>query len=155
MVRKIISGAQTGADRGGLEAAVTLRIERGGTVPRGRRTDVGPLSNDDMARFRLSEHFSSAYPPRTLCNVTDSDGTVLFGDITSPGTKLTIRYCTWYHRPYIVNPSVDELRQWVADRELKVINVAGNRERTNPGIERRVHDILVEALGKEGRDVEQ
>ncbi len=35
-VKKIISGGQTGADRGGLNAAIKLDIPYGGYIPKGR-----------------------------------------------------------------------------------------------------------------------
>ena len=36
---KIISGGQTGADRGGLDAAIDLGIEHGGWCPLGRKSE--------------------------------------------------------------------------------------------------------------------
>jgi hypothetical protein len=40
-VRKIVSGGQTGVDRGALDAAIVLGIEHGGWCPRGRRAEDG------------------------------------------------------------------------------------------------------------------
>jgi len=42
-IKKIISGAQTGADRGALDAALDLGLPVGGWVPRGRRAEDGPI----------------------------------------------------------------------------------------------------------------
>jgi hypothetical protein len=42
MLRKIISGGQTGADIAGLDAAVLLHIPTGGTVMKGFKTESGP-----------------------------------------------------------------------------------------------------------------
>ena len=75
MIVKIISGGQTGADRGGLEAGKELG---------------------------LVEHTSSSYPPRTVDNVRNSDGTIIFGNINSPGCKLTISTCIKFKKPYII-----------------------------------------------------
>jgi putative molybdenum carrier protein len=150
MIAKIISGAQTGADQGGLEAGLTLRLETGGTVPRGRKTDVGPLTDAEMERFKLVEHTSPNYPPRTRANVRDSDGTVLFGRMTSPGCRLTLALCESYNRPYLINPSPTELRRWADSRGIRVLNVAGNRERTNPGIRRTVYWTVVAAFAPLG-----
>lgn len=36
MLRKIVSGGQTGADRAGLDAALELGLELGGWCPKGR-----------------------------------------------------------------------------------------------------------------------
>ena len=88
-LRKIISGGQTGADRAGLAAAALLGLETGGTAPQGYRTMEG--SDFDLRdTFGLKEHWSSAYPPRTECNVKDSDGTIRIArDFDSAGERLT------------------------------------------------------------------
>ena len=43
MLEKIISGAQTGADRGGLDAALERGFPIGGWVPRGRKAEDGTI----------------------------------------------------------------------------------------------------------------
>lgn len=150
MIVKIISGAQTGADQAGLSAAVKLGLDRGGFIPLGRRTDSGPLSQELMDLWKLTEHTSSSYPPRTWANVKLGDGTVLFGDITSPGSRLTMSLCVRHNRPYLVNPrSIKEFRQWVKLNRISVLNVAGNREKTNPGIFNRVEKFLIDGLSNE------
>ena len=146
MVTKIISGFQTGGDRGGSYAAEALGLETGGTVPKGRRADDGEISLEDMARFHLQEHSSSAYPPRTEANVRDSDGTALFGNMHSPGCSLTIRLCLKHGKPHRENPSAADLRAFVERHRIEVLNVAGNRERTNPGIFQRTYDTIMEAF---------
>jgi hypothetical protein len=55
MLRKIISGGQTGADRAGLDFAIETGLEHGGYVPRGRkaedgRIDVGHSAVDNPTR---------------------------------------------------------------------------------------------------------
>jgi hypothetical protein len=149
-LRKIISGGQTGADLGGLVGARRVGLETGGTAPHGYRTDAGPQP-DVLRAFGLSEHPSRAYAPRTACNVRDSDATVLFGDVTSPGSTLTKKLCKRYRKPApLENPSAFELRRWVLVNQFTVLNIAGNRERTNPGIARRVAIIIVRAFAARG-----
>ena len=41
MIRKIISGGQTGADLAALDVAVKLGIPHGGWIPKGRITEKG------------------------------------------------------------------------------------------------------------------
>ena len=84
----IRSGGQTGADQGALCAGHLLDIPTGGWAPLGWRTDDGP--EPGLAAFGLVEAGSADYPTRTHLNVRDSDGTLIFGDIDSPGSKLTI-----------------------------------------------------------------
>jgi len=145
MINKIISGGQTGADIGGLLAAKELNIPTGGTAPKGYRTELG--SNFDLRDiFNLSEHSSDKYPPRTAANVKNSDGTVLFGNMNSPGCKMTIKFCQQMNKPYIINPSVNQLREWINLNNIRILNCAGNRESKNIGIQERVKNHLVRAL---------
>jgi hypothetical protein len=87
MLRKIISGGQTGADRAGLDFAIEKGLEHGGYVPRGRKAEDGRI--DD--RCNLVELSTSSYPARTRRNIEESDGTVIFSleRLLSGGTKLT------------------------------------------------------------------
>lgn len=157
MIAKIISGGQTGADQGGLAAGRLLGLETGGHAPRGWRTQDG--STPELALFGLTEDDSPAYPPRTRKNVANSDGTLFFGNSSSPGGRLTIRYCRELEKPYFTvlwpDPGqvVDKLpvfRAWLAAERIHVLNVAGNREHTNPGICRAVSAFLILAVRPEG-----
>ncbi len=42
MIRKIISGGQTGTDIAGIDAAIACNIPYGGWLPKGRKTENGP-----------------------------------------------------------------------------------------------------------------
>ncbi len=95
---KIISGGQTGADQGGLLAGKDLGLETGGTAPRGFITEEGSNIVLNLV-FGLSESNSTRYIDRTITNVRDSDGTVIFGDPSSVGSKRTIRTCKVENRP--------------------------------------------------------
>ena len=44
MLKKIISGGQTGADVAGLDVAIKYGIPHGGAIPKGRLTEEGLLS---------------------------------------------------------------------------------------------------------------
>jgi hypothetical protein len=43
MIKKIISGGQTGADHAALDVAIKLRIPHGGWIPKGRNIEDGTL----------------------------------------------------------------------------------------------------------------
>jgi len=144
-ISKIISGGQTGADQGGLEAGKELDLQTGGTAPMGYRTEEGAMPSLGL-KYRLGEDSSYLYPPRTQRNVRNSDGTVIFGQLTSPGSKLTIRLCKDLKKPLIANPEKSDFLKWVEENNIKILNVAGNRESKNPGLQRRVREFLVEAL---------
>lgn len=153
---KIISGGQTGADKGGLEGARDADIETGGTAPGGYRTEKGAdLTLRDV--YGLTESVYSSYPPRTEDNVRDSDGTLLIGNEWSPGSKLTKRLCQKHGRPCLLFPwktgdklgpdDVAVLQMFVAEHEIEVLNVAGNREGTNPGIQAATRWLVCKAFG--------
>ncbi len=132
VLEKIISGGQTGADRAGLEAAHEMEMKTGGTAPHGFRTDNG--FDLTLKKFGLFEHPSPGYRERTIQNIHDSDGTVWFGNPQSPGGKLTIGTVIQVGKPFIVNPNPVDLAEWLTENQIRTLNVAGNRERTNPGI---------------------
>lgn len=148
MIEKIISGGQTGADTGGLIAAKYLGIPTGGSIPKNFRREEGTYEENKEfgERFNLVEDPSPYYPPRTKENVIRSDGTVLFGKISSSGSKLTIILCRQYKKPFKANPSYLEFAEWVIENDIKNLNVAGNRESVSPGIQEEVSDFLVEAI---------
>ena len=126
MIKKIISGGQTGIDRMALGVAKSLGIPTGGTAPKGYKTEDGP-DLELKTIFGLDESWSSSYNPRTIKNVQDSDGTILYGNMSSPGSKLTISVCKENEKKYICNPNPDELVEFIDDNKIEILNVAGNR----------------------------
>ncbi len=88
MLKKIISGGQTGADQAALDAAIKLGIPHGGWIPKGRSTENGKLPD----KYKLKEMPTKSYPNRTEQNVIDSDGTLIIthGKLTG-GSNLISR----------------------------------------------------------------
>jgi len=153
MLKKIISGGQTGADQGGLEAAVELGIETGGKAPLGFKTEQGPMPSLG-SQYGLEELASHEYPPRTRYNIVDSDGTIIFGRLSEPGSRLTHRMCKESKKPFLLLEELDEnglylVRTFIKMYKIQTLNVAGNRESKFPGLQSRVRDYLIEALGDE------
>ena len=89
MIKRIVSGGQTGVDRAALDAAQALGIKTGGWVPRNRWAEDGRVPD----RYLNMKETTSADPAaRTECNVRDSDGTVVFSHgAVSGGTELTVQ----------------------------------------------------------------
>lgn len=145
MIDKIVSGGQTGADRAGLDAAIESGVEYGGWAPKGRKAEDGLVPD----KYHLTELKKGGYPKRTEQNVVDSDGTVIFsfGKLTG-GSLLTRRFAGEYNRPHlhidldVVENPVSLLQDWLIDRDVKVLNVAGQRASQAPGIYERVKSIL-------------
>ena len=153
VLEKVISGGQTGADQGGLEAAEMSEVATGGTAPRGYRTDVGPRP-DLGRRFGLKESRFNGYSSRTRVNVRSSTGTVVFGNPHSPGSRLTVRLCRELRKPclQIFYPEMTrvsaehELAQWCVLHCVEILNVAGNRENRNPGIQVFARGVVLGAI---------
>ncbi|HEY1190610.1 MAG TPA: putative molybdenum carrier protein [Gemmata sp.] len=156
-LKRVISGGQTGADRAALIAAKAAGLETGGWMPRGFRAQDG--NRPEFAeRYGIREHESDRYPPRTALNVKEADATVRFAtDWESPGEVLTLKLIKRYGRPHLdVTPggpaAPADVAAWLVRHDVRVLNVAGNSERTAPGIEARVTAFLGEvfaALGEQ------
>lgn len=137
--RRIVSGGQTGVDRGALEAAIALGIEHGGWCPRGRRAEDGTIPS----KYQLCEMQSHDYADRTEQNVIDSDATlILYLHKLSGGTLLTKKIAQQSAKPHLLlrlDRTLDcgLVRQWLDDFQPQVLNVAGPRESTAPGIQKR------------------
>lgn len=145
--KAIMSGGQTGADQGGLEAAAMLGIPTGGFAPKGFKTESGSASWLNEL-YGLIELDSDDYPPRTAKNVEYSDGTAIFGR-RSRGSNLTEELCRKAGKPCLwisFDESPKILTDWLKLHKIKILNIGGNRESTNPGIFKATRDFLVKAL---------
>ena len=141
---RIVSGGQTGVDRAALDVAIARGILHGGWCPRGRRAEDGRIP----VRYALREHAAADYPARTEQNVVDSDGTLVLS-IGTPkdGTALTVRLAVRHARPHLVvdlddAPDAATVATWIAAHRIGVLNVAGPRESTHPGIHARAVAFL-------------
>lgn len=153
MLAKVISGGQTGADLGALIAAKELGIKTGGWMPKGFINHTG--KHPEYAElYGLKEHpTSKRYQPRTALNVKESDGTIrIAANFNSAGEILTMNMIDQYKKPHLdVNPLVDDVppsdvANWIKRNGIKVLNVAGNSERSCLGIGEFVTAFLHEAL---------
>jgi len=161
MIKKIVSGGQTGVDRGGLDAAIYCGIPHGGWCPKGRLAEDTPIP----ARYQLTETSTKDYLRRTEQNVIDSDCTLVFTyGPASRGTKRTIEFAAKHGRScHVVDlkvlnseQAVDGIVAWlngqIEEHEYPppprhpVLNVAGPRESNVPGIADKVCAILVQVL---------
>ncbi len=158
LVKKIISGGQTGVDRAALDAALAFGLSCGGWCPKGRKAEDGPID----ALYPLRETSSTNYAVRTEKNVRDSDGTlVLTGPgQTSAGTALTIKLAQKHKKPHLVKDlfarkGLAPVRIWLEVNRIKVLNVAGPRESEVPGIHDRAIEFLEELFRTPKPDQEQ
>ena len=145
---KIISGGQTGADRAGLEAALTLGISIGGYCPKGRRSEDGRIPQ----RYTLTEMHSSGYEERTRKNVAESDVTIVFtrGPLT-PGSRLTLQIARQLGKPALhvdldAEHPAAQVQAFLEQHQPGVLNVAGSRESRADGIFDATRQVLLTAL---------
>ncbi len=134
---KIVSGGQTGVDRGALDAALTAGAEAGGWCPQGRLAENGPIP----ACYPLRELPGGDYLARTRRNVQDSDATLIigFGPLTG-GTARTLEFCRLEGRPWLVidaaqtpvEEALGPLLEFIDRHRVRVLNVAGPRASGEP-----------------------
>jgi hypothetical protein len=147
LIKKIISGGQTGADQAALDVAVELGIEHGGWIPKGRKTENGRLPD----KYQLEEMPTASYPKRTEQNILDSDGTLIIshGKLTG-GSALTEKLASKHNRPCLhmdLNKTNGYraavlVNSWIIQNGIEVLNVAGPRASKDPDIYKNTKDIL-------------
>lgn len=144
---KIISGGQTGADQAALDAAITLHIPHGGWLPKGRKTENGPLP----LRYALCELNSARYRDRTEKNILHADGTLIFSfGPLSGGSALTESLAIRHDRPFlhIDFELVDStqasalVETWLQTLQPETVNIAGPRASSEPRIYEAVYTLL-------------
>lgn len=164
---KIISGGQTGVDRGALRGARAAGHPTGGTAPKGWRTENGE-DQMHMESMGMVECKARGYPARTHQNVVNSDATLIIAtDFKSRGTALTIKCCRAENKPFRLKEvnhfrfdylatSDHKLISWLIENDVKVLNVAGQRESKCIGIEEHTLNFIkrtLECMPMQGSDL--
>ena len=158
LISKIISGGQTGVDRGAIEAALELGFPYGGLIPKGRLAEDGIVP---LAFTAMTEDTRKDYLHRTELNVINSDATIILSrerELTG-GTKRAVEFCEKHGKPFwIDNPDAPietdrglELWYWLEamfNMKPAVLNVAGPRESKCPGIEASATTFVKELIEK-------
>lgn len=145
---RIISGGQTGVDRGALDAALDLGLQAGGWAPKGRRAEDGMVPE----RYPMQETGSREYEQRTEWNVRDSDATlVLCTGRPEGGTANTIELAHKLQKPVFVvdllKPrNLPSIQFWLEYEKVRVLNVAGPRESKVPGVRAMAMEFLKDLL---------
>lgn len=157
MIRRIVSGGQTGADRAALDVALLTGLECGGWVPKGRQAEDGPIADTYP---NLVEADSVEPRVRTELNVRDSDATVvLTHGAPTGGSADTLEAAIRLGKPALhldldVTPPVLASRrvaEWLDDVSPQTLNVAGSRSSEDSSIYELTRSILSAALRAPGR----
>ena len=167
LISKIVSGGQTGVDRGAIAAARELGFPYGGLIPKGRLAEDG-IVPEEYDQMEVAPRKDYLY--RTEWNVTHSDATLIISNYnTTPssdretltgGTLRTEQFCQVHCRPHLVifTQNLDRVLDWLRslDCDNIVLNVAGPRESKSPGIQAKTRAFvsrLIEAVrGKSAAD---
>lgn len=147
---RIISGGQTGVDRGALDAAMRTHLEAGGWCPAGRRAEDGVIPDI----YPLKELESDRYEDRTERNIQESDATLILhrGELAG-GTLLTRQLARHKKKPCLVinlndSDGPDTTSKWLVEVCPRVLNVAGPRESREPGIQRSAEAWMLQLLNR-------
>lgn len=153
----VISGGQTGADQGALQAAYELGIKTGGYIIKNYGTEKGPMP--ELAKYGLVCLNSNDYVARTALNAQKANITIWIG----PGNRTTesrgflatkreclkagctFEICTGMSPQYIAGRLSNYMVGFFKKPEF-IINVAGNRESSSPGLQQQVYETMKEAL---------
>jgi hypothetical protein len=114
-------------------------------MPPGFPTEDGP--RPEFAELYGAVELPTAdYPTRTRRNVFEASATIWLGTLDSPGYRTTERACLDWGRSMLkavegTRPS--EVVRWLRMNGWRSLNVAGNRESSNPGIGVRTERFLI------------
>jgi hypothetical protein len=147
VMEKIVSGGQTGVDRAALRFGLDVGLEVGGYCPAGFRAEDGVIPSRFQPYLVCTER--PDYRERTRRNVASADATLIVGrGELAAGTALTRTWCRRLGKPLVVvqigeDDASDAVASWLQSHSPSVLNVAGPRESTHPGIEAQAYDLLV------------
>jgi hypothetical protein len=162
----IVSGGQTGADRGALDAAIALGLDFGGWAPARFASEDGRIPEIYASHMREAADTGEVgrnLALRTRLNVQDSDATLIvsFASELTGGSKFTASTAKQQRKNslHLVLPARGETRipdavrssllAWLRKHRVEVLNVAGPRESKEPGLQAAVRDALVWMLEDE------
>jgi len=155
-LEKIISGGQTGVDRGALDATLSAGFPCGGSCPADRKAEDGSIPD----RYPLVPLAQGGYRERTRQNVLDSDGTVILvdgrltGGRLTGGTRLTRICCLQVRKPlllidaanFTVAEAAEVIVRFIDAHGIRTLNVAGPRSSTWPDAHAFAFEIVTRVL---------
>ncbi|KTD20966.1 Putative molybdenum carrier [Legionella lansingensis] len=158
MLKKIISGGQTGVDRAALDVAISLSLLYGGWCPKGRLDENGIIPNQYINLVEVKGDFQTEednYAARTKLNICDAHGTLILLPSSSiketlqDGTLLTLKEVKRQKKSsFLIDLTtepeniLEQCRDWLKKNHIEILNVAGPRESSWPGIYQRSYSYL-------------
>jgi len=172
MVKKIVTGGQTGVDQAALEAAMSLGLDYGGWCPEGRAAENGEIPKEYVKLKVIpkecyqedkedKQHLASR-AARTKKNIEDSDATLIIvpqypiPDAIKDGTKLTIDYPEEQKKPFMIfdlsKQTAKDIATWInkvekeTGKAIETLNIGGPSESNWPGINKQSLTLLKETF---------
>ena len=151
MIKKIISGGQTGADQAVLDIVIKLELPHGGWIPKGRITEAGPLPD----KYRLKEMPTDSYSECIEQNVKDSKGTLIISYGKPTGDLNYAREMALKHKRQLLGIDLNQTIQfkaaslvsdWVQLRHIDVLYVIGPNASVDPDVWKHTANIVEGAL---------
>lgn len=129
---KVVSGGQTGVDRGALDAALEVNIECGGWCDDGRLAEDGTIPE----QYPVKALTGGDYLDRIRKNVVDSDGTAIlfFGELEG-SAESSLDDCVQLGKPYKLidgsslqpGQAANQIAEFVRETGVCTLNVVGPR----------------------------
>lgn len=148
VIKKIISGGQTGADQAALDFAIEQEIPHGGWITKGKMTERGALPE----KYQLKEMPGSIFPWNSRrMNILESDGTLILshGDLNGdPAFARDLAESNgqpWIHVDLEKADTFEAARDvisWIGRHGIKVLHVVGPRASKDPRIYRSTREVL-------------
>ena len=158
MIEKIISGGQTGVDLAALDVAQVNNILYGGWCPKGRINEKGKIGKEYCLLQEVDGDFKNDkenYDVRTKLNIQYSDATLILvpkipvSMHIKDGTFLTVNEVKKQSKPYLIvdlsqsqQKNEDTITDWIKEQNIKILNIAGPRESSSPGIYQLSRNLL-------------
>jgi Circularly permutated YpsA SLOG family/Domain of unknown function (DUF6794) len=151
VLKKIISGGHTSADRAVLDAAIKFGIPHDGWIPKGRITEAGMLPET----YHLQEISTDDYMECIRRNIKDSKGTLIlfFDKLTGDLYQAERETLKLNHQLLGVDfkqknalQAASLVNDWVQLRKIDVLYVVAPSAAENPRIENHTRLMMERAL---------
>ena len=147
ILKKVISGAQTGVDRAALDAAISAGLPVDGYCTKGGLAEDGLIPE----KYPLQELETTQRQIRIENNVVVSDGTLIInkGPLTH-GTKLSYDFTVRHFMPCLIIQldakqmiPVSSVIRWIRGQQITTLNIAGPKEsKFTEGIYKEAYSYL-------------
>ena len=161
MLKKIVSGGQTGADRAALDVAIERGLDWGGWCPKGGWAEDFLVPPGLLEKYPHLTETPSPHPrQRTEWNVRDSDAALIITDshglLASIGPQRADRWAHRHGTPELVvdvdaaKTSVDAAK-WLLEQRKRFgpymnLNIGGPRESESQGIYAKARLLIASIL---------